>query len=299
MTAPAPAPVPAAPYGHQQPHFASQIPVEPTRLSHALRSEWTKIRSVRSTMWTLGVMLVLVIGINLLVVVPVSNHDTSDVPVLAPGLFGLLLGQLAIVTLGVLVITSEYGTGMIRATFTACPQRGRVLTAKAIVFFGLSFVTTTVACTVTALISYGVVGGKSVSDFDPVEHPGVVLKDGLTTASGSEWLAATVGAGLYVALLGLLALAAGTLLRHSAGAVSAMMGVVLLPLIVALFLPGSLDSTRDALVKYSAPNALACLYRIPMIGSENQNGSVQLTVLACVTAAALVAAYATVNARDV
>ncbi|HEY5832791.1 ABC transporter permease, partial [Streptomyces sp.] len=281
MTAPAP-----APYGYQQPQFASRLPVEQTRLSHALRSEWTKIRTVRSTMWTLGVMLVLVVGINLLVVVPLSNSGETDVPVLAPGLFGLMLGQLAIITLGVLVITSEYGTGMIRTTFTACPQRGRVLTAKAIVFFCLSFVTTTVACTITALVSWSTVGGKSVPT-DYRDHPGVVVKDGVTSAGGSEWLGATVGVGLYVALLGLLALAVGTLLRHSAGAITTMLGVVLLPIIVAIFLPGSLQSTRDALVKYSSPNALASLYRIPMIGGDDQNGVVQLVILACVSAAAL------------
>ena len=90
---------------------------------------------MRSTVWTLGVMLLLVVGINLLVLIPLHSSDDTSVPVLAPGLFGLMLGQLAILTLGVLVITSEYGTGMIRTTFTACPQRSRVLTAKAIVFF--------------------------------------------------------------------------------------------------------------------------------------------------------------------
>lgn len=302
MTAPAPAPAPVpapAGYGFQQPQFASRIPVEPTRLGQALRSEWTKIRTVRSTMWTLGVMLVLVIGINLLVVIPVSHSNDTTVPVLAPGLFGLMLGQLAIITLGVLVITSEYGTGMIRTTFTACPQRSRVLTAKAVVFFTLSFVTTTAACAVTALVSWSVVGGKSASPQDTYEHTGVVIRDGMTTASASEWLGATVGVGLYVALLGLLALAVGTLLRHSAGAITSMLGVVLLPLLVAIFLPSGLDSVRNTLVKYSAPNSLASLYHIPMIGDGDANGVLQLGVLAGVTAVALAAAYAALSTRDV
>lgn len=294
MTAPAP-----VPYSYQQPQFAAQTAVEPTRLSQAIASEWTKIRTVRSTMWTLGVMLLLVVGVNLLVLIPLSgNHDTS-VPVLAPGLFGLMLGQMAILTLGVLVITSEYGTGMIRTTFTACPQRSRVLAAKAIVFFVVSFVTTTVACTVTAMFSNAAIGGRRLSGGDGSPEPGVILRNGLTTASGSEWLGATVGVGLYVALLGLLALSVGTLLRHSAGAITAMIGVVLLPLIVALFLPGSLESTRDHLIRYSAPNALASLYHIPMIGSDDQNGVRQLVILACVTVCALVGAFVALNKRDV
>ncbi|WP_405588069.1 ABC transporter permease [Streptomyces sp. NBC_01190] len=300
MTTPQSFPYPPAPSAPAAPsHFASQIPVQQTRLSHALLSEWTKIRSVRSTVWTLGVMLVLVIGINLLVLIPISRSSDTDIPVLAPGLFGLLLGQLAIITLGVLVITSEYGTGMIRTTLTSCPQRSRVLAAKAIVFFGVSFVTTTVACAITALISWSTVSGRTLSSDDDGYHPGVYLKDGLTAASGSEWLGATVGVGLYVALLGLLALAVGTLIRHSAGAITTMMGVVLLPLLVALFLPSSLTSTRDNLIKFSSPNALASLYRIPMIGSDNANGVTQLVVLACVTAVAVLAAFAALNARDV
>lgn len=300
MTAPAqfPAPASASYGGYQQPQFASPLPVEQTTLGHALRSEWTKIRSVRSTVWTLGVMLALVIGINLLVVVPIGNNNETDVPVLAPGIFGLLLGQLAIITLGVLVITSEYGTGMIRTTFTACPQRSRVLTAKAIVFFVLSFVTTTLACTITALISWSVTSGKTPR-YDMGDQPGVVIKDGVTSASGGEWLGATVGVGLYVALLGLLALAVGTLLRHSAGAITGMMGVVLLPLLVAIFLPSSLQSARDNMIKFSAPNALASLYHFPMIGEGEQNGLPQLIGLACFTAVALGAAYAVLNSRDV
>ncbi|MYS20758.1 ABC-2 type transport system permease protein [Streptomyces sp. DvalAA-14] len=285
------------PYAPPSP-FASQIPIEQTRLSHALHSEWTKIRTVRSTMWTLGVMLFLVIGINLLVVIPISDSNDTTVPVLAAGLFGLMLGQLAIITLGVLVITSEYGTGMIRTTFTSCPQRSRVLAAKAIVFFGLSFVTTTVACTVTALVSWSVVGGKTWSPGEGTQA-GVVIRNGVTTASAAEWLGATVGVGLYVALLGLLALAVGTLLRHSAGAITTMLGVVLLPLLVAIFLPDSLASARDGLIRFSSPNSLASLYRIPMIGSDNQNGVLQLIVLACITAAALTAAFITLNTRDV
>jgi ABC-2 type transport system permease protein len=291
-------PPPQAQHPQQQQPFASQLPIEQTRLSHALRSEWTKIRTVRSTLWTLGVMVVLVFGINLLVASAIAHEGHIDTPPLASGLFGLILGQMAILTLGVLVITSEYGTGMIRTTFTACPSRNRVLAAKAIVFFLVSFVTTTVVCTMTALISDGMLGGKAV-DMDGGLDPGVIVHNGQAVADGTQWLGATVGAGLYVALLGLLALAVGTLLRHSAGAISAMVGVVLLPLIVALFLPSNLHSTRDALIKYSAPSSLATLYHIPMIGDGDQSGVRPLVVLACVTAVALGGAFAALNSRDV
>jgi ABC-2 type transport system permease protein len=273
--------------------------VQSTNLGHALASEWTKIRTVRSTIWTLGVMLLLVLGINLLVdwAYAAGGPSVSD-PVLSPGLFGVMLGQMAVITLGVLVITSEYSTGMIRTTFTACPQRTRVLTAKAIVFFGLTFTITTIACVLTALINSVVIGGQSVS---AGEYPnsGVVVRDGVTTASGSQWLGATVGVGLYIALLGLLGLAVGTLLRHSAGAITTMMGVVLLPLLIAIFLPESLRTLQEKLVEYSSPNALASLYHIPMINNGQANGVPQLVVLAVVTAVAMAAAYAALAKRDV
>ncbi|MGW1973889.1 ABC transporter permease, partial [Streptomyces tubercidicus] len=223
-----------APVQIPAPQFSSAIPVQKAHLGHALASEWTKIRTVRSTMWTLGVMLVLILGINLMVATLGSTGLVSD-PVLAFGLFGVLLGQLCVITLGVLVVSSEYGTGMIRTTLTACPQRGRVLTAKAIVFFALSFTVTTVACVLSALMNYATFGGKPVER--EFANPQLVVENGLSSASGAQWFGATVGVGLYVALLGLLSLAVGTLLRHSAGAITTMMGVVLLPLIIAILGP--------------------------------------------------------------
>ncbi|MGW3242304.1 ABC transporter permease [Streptomyces sp. NPDC001070] len=287
-----------APVSSPAPQFSSAIPVQRTHLGHALKSEWTKIRTVRSTMWTLGVMLVVILGINLLVVALASAENVSD-PVLGFGLFGVLLGQLCVITLGVLVISSEYGTGMIRTTLTACPQRGRVFTAKAIVFFALSFTVTTVACALTALMNYATFGGRTVG---PGTYVGarLVVEDGATTASGTQWLGATVGVGLYVALLGLLSLAVGALLRHSAGAITTMMGVVLLPLIVAIFMQSdNLRKVQEKLVEYSSPNAIASLYQMPMLENGDADGVRQLVALAIITAVALAGAYAALAKRDV
>ena len=289
MTTSHQAPPAPAPGAHPAPHpaggpggFVSPIPVQNTTLGHALRSEWTKIRTVRSTLWTLGAMLALVLGIGLLVAAAMSGHDMSGFPVLGAGFFGVLLGSLCVITLGVLVISSEYGTGMIRTTLTACPSRSRVLTAKALVFFGTAFVLTTVACALVALVDTGMLTGS-----------------GADSPSGSQWARATLGTGAYVALLGLLALAVGTMLRHSAGAITTMLGVVLLPLIVALFM--QTDSLRDvqrALIEYSVPNALAALYGIPFLDSGPQVWQ-PLWILAGVTAAALAGAYTVLGRRDV
>ncbi|WP_460113742.1 ABC transporter permease [Streptomyces platensis] len=258
--------------------YVSSIPVRPTHLGHALASEWTKIRSVRSTMWTLGVMLLLIVGIGLLATLAAGSEREMD-PLLAVGFVGVLLGSLCVITLGVLSISSEYGTGMIRTTLTACPSRVRVLTAKAIVFFGLALVITTIATSLVALLDFGMLNGPAPTT--------------------DQWLRATLGAGLYVALLGLLALGVGTLLRHSAGAISTMMGVVLLPMLLALFLQGeSVKELQKALIEYSVPSALATLYDIPFL-SSGPSGWTPLWILAGVTAVVLGGAYAAIAQRDV
>ncbi|ADI06880.1 putative ABC transporter integral membrane subunit [Streptomyces bingchenggensis BCW-1] len=266
----------AAPAG-----YTSPIPIRRTHLGHAIASEWTKIKSVRSTIWTLSVMAALVIGIGLLVASGTKDSDYSNTPTTIPGLFGTLLGQLCIVTLGVLVVSSEYGTGMIRTTFTASPQRSRVLTAKALVFFLVSFLTTTAALAFVAFASAGMHSGPEVME-----------------PTGKQLLGATVGAGLYVSLLGLLSLAVGSMLRHSAGAITAMLGVVLLPAILPAFLmmSSSLQTLGEKMQKYSSPNSLAALFQID---DELGTGWSQLGLLAGVTAAAFIAAYALLEKRDV
>ncbi|AJT64352.1 hypothetical protein T261_2678 [Streptomyces lydicus] len=285
-----PPPVPPQAQPQQQPHqpaanwqggqagYVSPIPVNNTHFGHALASEWTKIRSVRSTIWTLGVMVLLIVGIGLLTATAMSGHAVNPKP--AFGYFSVMLGTLCIIPLGVLVISSEYGTGMIRTTMTACPSRARVLGAKVIVFFLLAFVITTLATTLVTLAMSGMVDGREPTT--------------------DEFLRATVGAGLYVSTLGLLALAVGSLLRHSAGAISALFGVVLLPMLLAVFMLGSesLKSLSQALINYSVPNSLATLYGIPFL-PDGPQGWTPLWILAGVTAAALTAAFVVQEQRDV
>ena len=118
-----------------------------------VRSEWTKLRTVRSTYWTLLAAAVAMIGVSVIVcailVAQYANMSIKDKASFDPvtlSLAGGFLAQLAIAVLGVLVITSEYSSGMIRATFAAVPQRVTVLAAKATVFAGVTFVVSTVAC---------------------------------------------------------------------------------------------------------------------------------------------------------
>ncbi|KOV55798.1 ABC transporter permease subunit [Streptomyces sp. MMG1121] len=282
--APAAAPDWQAAPGGSYPGYTSPIPVVRTHLGQALASEWTKIKSVRSTMWTLGVFVLLVLGIGLLAgaVVSHSSSQMNNENPLQLGFFGLLLGSMCIMTLGVLTTASEYGTGMIRTTMTACPSRARVLAAKAIVFFVVAFVITLAAATFVAMVQNAMVQGN-----------------GARTPTGGEWLKATVGVSLYIALLGLLSLLIGSIIRHSAGAITIMIGVLLAPLVIALFMfSESLHKLREWLLEYSIPNQLSLFYS-NSLSDSGPSGWDPLWIVLGVTAAAYAGAYALLRNRDV
>ncbi|MFE2277462.1 ABC transporter permease subunit [Streptomyces sp. NPDC059454] len=266
------------------PNYTSPIPVVRTHLGHALASEWTKIKSVRSTMWTLGVFVLLVVGVGLLTGLVVSNADPDmggESP-LSLGFFGLLLGSMCLITLGVLTTASEYGTGMIRTTMVACPSRGRVLLAKTAVFFLLAFVVTLVCATLIGFLHVALLEGYNAKE-----------------PTGEEWLKGTVGVSLYVALLGTLSLAIGSIIRHSAGAITVMIGAVLAPLVIALFMfSSSLADVQQALFEYSIPNQMSIFYA-NSLSESGPSGWDPLWIMLAVTAAALGGAFTLLQKRDV
>ncbi|MFF4209638.1 ABC transporter permease subunit [Streptomyces sp. NPDC001796] len=273
----------AAP-GSAYPSYTSPIPVVRTHLGHAIASEWTKIRSVRSTMWTLGVFLVLMIGIGTLfaAIAAASDARLEGNSPLGLGIGGVLTGSICIITLGVLTTASEYGTGMIRTTMTACPSRTRVLLAKAIVFFAVAFVITTVSALLVGIL-----------------QTAMLKSYGLAQPTGMEWLKGTVGIGLYVALLGLLSLFVGSVIRHSAGAITIMIGLVLAPLVIAMFLFS--ESMRDLqrfLLEYSIPSQLSALYG-DSLGGSGPTGWEPVWIVLGLAAVAFAGAWLLLERRDV
>ena len=260
-----------------RPTYTSPIPVRRTHLGHALLSEWTKIRTVRSTLWTLAIFVVLVIGIGLLFTVQADEADfANNTPYTVPAFFGLLLGQVCLITLGVLVISSEYATGMIRTTFTASPQRSRVLAAKILVFFAVAYVVSAVSISVVGLVASSV-------------HSGV---------SDAPWQGTVFKGALYVSLLGVLSLALGSILRHSAGAITTMLGLVLVPAILPAFLLMS-ESTAEIgrkMAEYNAPSSLATIFEVD---NGSGHGAAQMWLLVVITAVAVGAAFALLERRDV
>lgn len=229
----------------------------------AMAAEWTKLWSVRSTMWTLIATVVAVVGLAAIGTGTVSPSDIIDDPT-RRSLIGIFLGQLIFGVLGVLVMSAEYGTGTIRATLSAVPRRPAVLAAKVLVFGAVAVVVSEVLTFAAFAVGQAILSAKhavgtSAFAAQRAQHLGVKvphnIQDLLSTGSASlgqpDVLRAVVGAGLYLAVLGLLALGLATIIRHTAGAISAFAGLVLvLPLIVQA-LPTSIS---DAVARYLPAN---------------------------------------------
>ena len=201
-------------------------------LSGLLRSEWTKLRTVRSTMWTLGITVVVGIGISALATAETRAHWATMSPgnrasfdPTSTSLTALLFCQLAIGVLGVLVMSAEYGTGTIRATFSAAPRRPLVLAAKGIVFGVVALVVAEIVAFVSFLVGQALLSA-------PATH---------ASLSTPGALRAVVGTGLYLAVIGLFALGLATIIRHTAGAISAFVGLLLVLPIIVEALPNSLQ----------------------------------------------------------
>lgn len=177
--------------------------------------EWLKLRSVRSTWWTLLVFAAGMVGLAILVMRG-QQHSASFDPT-NDSFAGLAIGQLALGVLGVLTVTSEFSSGMIRATFAAAPRRPLVLAAKAAILASV----TLVAGEIMAFVAFGVGQAVLKSQFPhaALGQPGV--------------LRAVLMAGAYPALIALMALGLGAVIRHTAGAISAVVGILfVLPLIL-------------------------------------------------------------------
>ena len=208
-------------------------PRRSTAFAGLLLAEWTKIRSVRSTVWTLLMFVVLTVGLTAgLTALVVSSWGKrgsggGEVAIIADPVgfilgAGIGLGQLTICVLGVLVITSEYSTGMIRASLLAVPRRIPMLAAKLVVFAVLLIV-------LSEIVAFGsfFLGSLLLHSKVPVS-----LSDAGVTR-------AVVGAGMFLTVLGLFAVAIGGLIRHTAGAIATVIGAVLVVPILTSFLPGS------------------------------------------------------------
>lgn len=196
------------------------------RTADAVRAEWIKLWSVRSTTWTLVSLVVLGAGLTALICATSADWLASSDADESPASFvtwGLMISQVTAVVLGVLVVSNEYGTGMIRTTVAATPRRGRVLLAKCGVAMAVLFV----VGTITAFVGY-FAGNASLE----AHGVGVPLgEDGV--------IRALVGNGLYLAVLGLFAAALAFLVRHTAAAISIALALVFVVGNLVILIPGA------------------------------------------------------------
>jgi ABC-2 type transport system permease protein len=265
-------------------HFPT--PTTPQLFSATLRSEWIKLRSVRSTMWSLLVTLILTVGLGALFcaarVARAGRLDAGDLRAFDPTSFslnGLFLAQLAIGVLGVLVISSEYATGQIRATLGATPQRRLVLGAKVLVFTAVVFVVGLVACVSAFLIGQGILSAKF--------HQASVGQSGV--------LRAIVGGAAYLAVIGALGIGLGTMLRRTAGAIAAFVGLLLILPILVNFLP---SPWNQDISKYLPLQAGQSIFRAAPASSGDLSTWAGFAVFCAYAAAALIGGALLLTRRD-
>ncbi len=199
------------------------------RFSGVLRSEFIKLFTLRSTFWCILIVLVLAIGVGL-IAATVSPPARAGVPVVALtnaaqqgqavqiANIGTNFGELVLAVLGVLVISGEYGTGMIRSTFAAVPKRLPALFAKAIVLGLTAFVVGLITIYGTALVTFPLLPGKHI-------HP-----------DWGSWKVeeALLGGAVYLTLIALIAFSIGAIIRNTAGGIASALGLILV-------LPGIVD----------------------------------------------------------
>ncbi len=237
-------------------HVTPAVPprARPAGFGHILMAEWTKIRSVRSTTWTLILFVIITIGFTALITwVTVANwngphaaaRDARAVSDPTSIIFGVsvYLGQLTLSVLGVLVITTEYSTGVIRASLLAVPKRLPMLLGKTVVFAALILV-------LAEIVAFG-----SFFVGSAILHSKVSV-----SLTGPNVLRSTIGAGLYLTVFGLFAMAIGTLVRHTAGAISTAVGVAFVLPILAGLLPDT--SFWNHLVGYLPEQAGSLIYAV-------------------------------------
>lgn len=246
-----------------------------------LRAERIKLTTLRSTWWTLAALVVIGIGGTVLLCALNAEWLASSEANEAPGSFitgGIGFAQICAVVLGTLMVTGEYGTGMIRATLAATPTRGRVMAAKLVVITTVLFV----VGTVTALIGY--YAGNYFLD-----------REGVGLALEGDMARSIYGSGLFMAGSGLFAAAVGFILRHTAATLAAVLGLMFVVTNLVLLVPGK---AGDVLIDVMPANAGMVISTPVPFNPELMGAWSGFGVFAAETAALLLVAWLVLRRRD-
>lgn len=276
------------------PHASTQGPAREGSLSFVgvLRSEWIKLRTLRSTVWLYAGVVAISLGMALLLTMTTANGvegapDTVGVSSAAQaGLlvqsstFGVFLAQLVVAVLGVLVISGEYGTGMSRSTFTAVPRRLPVLAAKSIVLFVVTFMVGLIATVAAFALSAALYAGYGVS----------------ASPFDSDVYVPMLGASLYLALVAVFSLGVGTMVRSSAGGIGIVLAFILVvPTILQLIPAGWAQDLHPYLLATAGTNMFA---PTEITGTETLTTWQDLVVVLGWVTASLAGAAALLVKRD-
>lgn len=222
-------------------------------------AEWSKLRSLPNARRALTATLGLTALLGILVCASVDTSGgvrpgcrpgeagCGDEDMVLNSLSGVYVGQLAVVTLAVLAITGEHATGVLRTAFVANPRRLTVLASKAVVVGVSAFVVGLVAGVVSFVVGLPILEGNG---FTPEGgYPPIALTDGST-------LRAVVGTALYLSVIALLSLGVGAVVRRGSVAVSTMVGLLYVPMMVALIAGGRVGDTVQQVAPMTAGLAI-------------------------------------------
>ncbi|MEU6669871.1 ABC transporter permease subunit [Streptomyces sp. NPDC046727] len=249
-----------------------------------VRSEWTKIRSVASTVWTLSLAVVVTVALGMLVSA-LSNSQFARMPARERLSFdptvisfaGMTLGQLAMIVFGVLVVSNEYSTGMIRVSLAAVPQRGTFLFSKVAVATALALAVGMVTCFAAFFLGQAMLGSHGTG----IGEPGV--------------LRAVFGAGLYMTLIAVFSMGVATMLR------SPMLSLgILMPFFFLISnILGNVDATQK-IGRFLPDQAGSRIMQVvPRVGDDTPYGPwAGLGIMGLWVIAALAGGYVLLRRRD-
>ncbi|PZF85948.1 ABC transporter permease [Jiangella anatolica] len=266
----------------------STLTSTPTRATfgHALRAEWIKLRSLRSTWYTLACLFAVGLGVTSLALssagTDYADASAADRAAWDPTNLSLttyIVAQLIIGVLGILVVTSEYATGLMQTSVMATPRRLRLLAAKVVVAAAVAVVAGQLLMLTSFLLGQAILSAQDVPHA-ALGDPGV--------------LSAVIGGGVYLTAIALLAAGLGTIMRATAGALATLVGIVfLVPALAGLF-PSWLEGLIDV---WPTRGAAAVLATVP--DPEYPDPWLNLGGMCLGVAAVLVAAFVLFRRRDV
>ncbi len=226
----------------------AQVAVPGVTFPRVVRSEWTKLWSLRSTRWVLLVSFIamaapgpIIAAVQMARWAHLSAQDRATFDAINTGVGGWHLAQLGIGVLGVLIISGEYSTGMIRSSLMAVPRRLPVLAAKVLVYAGVAFALMLVATCISYFVTQAIV----------TEHH---VQHGIGDPGALRVLLGTV---LFLTVMGMMCVGLGGWVRNSAGGIAAFVGLIFVVSGVVAILPSSIANSVSPYLPFNAATAVA------------------------------------------